>query len=107
MFKMQYAIYPINLNADSSYCSVTSSETCVFTANVKNRVDGLSQIRGIIMQTLKELREKINSLEDERARLSAEVDGLRKTAEARITALEGEVSQLRKDVNSLREFLRP
>jgi predicted nucleic acid-binding Zn-ribbon protein len=59
------------------------------------------------MQTLKELREKINHLEDERARLSAEVEDLRKAAEARVAALEGEVSQLRKDVNSLREFLRP
>jgi len=59
------------------------------------------------MQTLKELREKINSLEDERARLLVEVDGLRKAAEARAASLEGEVSELRKDVNSLREFLRP
>jgi predicted nucleic acid-binding Zn-ribbon protein len=59
------------------------------------------------MQSLKDLREKISHLEDERARLLAEVEDLRKTAEARIAALEGEVSQLRKDVSSLREFLRP
>ena len=59
------------------------------------------------MQNLKDLREKINSLEDERSRLLAEVESLRKAAEARIAALEGEVGQLRKDVSSLREFLRP
>jgi predicted nucleic acid-binding Zn-ribbon protein len=59
------------------------------------------------MQTLKDLREKINQLEDEKARLTAEVDGLRKTAETRVSVLESEVSQLRKDVSSLREFLRP
>jgi uncharacterized protein (UPF0335 family) len=59
------------------------------------------------MQTLKDLREKINQLEDEKARLMTEVDGLRKTAETRVSALESEVSQLRKDVSSLREFLRP
>jgi len=58
------------------------------------------------MQALKDLKEKINLLEDERARLSAEVESLRKAAEARIASLEGEVNQLRKDVTSLREFLR-
>jgi hypothetical protein len=90
-----------------SRCSARALETCALTANVKNRIDGLNQVRGITMQTLKDLREKINHLEDEKARLMTEVEGLRKTAEARVSTLEGEVSQLRKDVSSLREFLRP
>jgi predicted nucleic acid-binding Zn-ribbon protein len=104
---MQHAVYPSDPKKGDPRCSALSSETCILTANVKNRIDGLNQVRGIVMQTLKELREKINHLEDERARLSAEVEDLRKAAEARVAALEGEVSQLRKDVNSLREFLRP
>jgi len=57
------------------------------------------------MQTLKDLREKIQALETERARLMVEVDGLRKAAESRVTVLEGEVSQIREEAKSLRELL--
>lgn len=57
------------------------------------------------MQTLKEIREKIQSLETERTRLKVEVEALRKAAESRVTLLEDEVSQMRKEAQSLRELL--
>jgi len=57
------------------------------------------------MQTRKELREKIHALETERARLIVEIDGLRKTAEARVVALESEVGQMREEAKNLRELV--
>ena len=57
------------------------------------------------MGTLKELREKIQVLEAERARLAIEVEGLRKAAESRVAALESEVGQMREEAKSLRELL--
>ncbi len=57
------------------------------------------------MATLKELREKIKVLEEERNRLLTEVEGLRKAAEARVTVLEGEVGELKGEANELREIL--
>ncbi len=57
------------------------------------------------MQTLKELREKIQALETERARLMVEVESLRKAAETRVVTLEGEVGQLREEAKSLRDLL--
>ncbi|MCW4011000.1 MAG: hypothetical protein NWF05_10340 [Candidatus Bathyarchaeota archaeon] len=56
------------------------------------------------MQTLKELREKIQALEAERKRLIGEIEVLRKTAEARAATLESEVSRLREEAKSLREL---
>jgi uncharacterized coiled-coil DUF342 family protein len=57
------------------------------------------------MQTLKEFREKIQTLETERARLLREIESLRKAAESRAVTLQGEVTQMREEVKSLREFL--
>jgi predicted nucleic acid-binding Zn-ribbon protein len=61
--------------------------------------------KGKLMQTLKEFREKIQTLETERSRLLREIESLRKAAELRAVTLEGEVTQLREEVKSLREFL--
>ena len=57
------------------------------------------------MQTLKDLRAKIQALETERARLMVEVESLRKAAESRVITLEGEVVQMREEAKSLRELL--
>ena len=57
------------------------------------------------MQTLKELREKIQALEAERTRLMGEIEGLRKQAEARAAALEAEVGQMREEAKSLNAIL--
>jgi regulator of replication initiation timing len=51
------------------------------------------------------LREKINTLETERASLMVEIENLRKVAESRVDALESEVSTLRSEVKSLRDLL--
>jgi hypothetical protein len=57
------------------------------------------------MQTLKDLHEKIKALEAERAILFTEIEQLRKTAEAKVLALEGEVATLRQDAKGLRDLL--
>ncbi len=73
--------------------------------NIKNMVEKIKSIRGEFMQTLKSLREKIKTLETERADLMMEIEKLRKAAESRVVALESEVSMLREEVKSLRELL--
>jgi DNA repair exonuclease SbcCD ATPase subunit len=75
------------------------------TANIKNMVERIKGIKGELMQTLMNLREKINTLETERASLMVEIVKLRKVAESRIEALESEVGTLRDEVKSLRELL--
>ena len=73
--------------------------------SIKNMVERIKGIRGELMQTLKNLREKIKTLETERANLMIEIEKLRKVAESRVVALESEVSMLREEVKSLRELL--
>ena len=75
------------------------------TTNVKNVVEKIKGIREGLMQTLKTLREKIRTLETERAGLMVEIEKLKKVAESRADALENEVSQLREEIKSLRELL--
>jgi chromosome segregation ATPase len=74
-------------------------------ANIKNMLERIKDIKGSLMQTLKVLRERIKTLETERANLMVEIDELRKVAESRATALESEVGMLREEVNSLRTLL--
>ena len=57
------------------------------------------------MVTLKDLREKIENLENDKARLLEEVDKLRKEAEEKVTALEYEVNLLREEAESLKKML--
>lgn len=73
--------------------------------SIKDMVDRIKGIRGELLQTLKSLREKIKTLETERSDLMIEIDSLRKVAESRATALEGEVDMLREELKSLRELL--
>jgi len=68
-------------------------------------VERIKGIKGELMQTLRNLREKIKTLETERANLMIEIDKLRKVAESRAMALESEVSMMREEVKSLRELL--
>jgi len=75
------------------------------TANIKSMVERIKDIKGELMQTLMNLREKIMTLETERASLMAEIGKLRKVAESRVEALESEVGTLRDEVRSLRELL--
>jgi predicted nucleic acid-binding Zn-ribbon protein len=73
--------------------------------NVKNPTAQIRLIQGELMQTLKELKEKIAALEAEKAKLLAEVYELRKAAEAKIASLEDEVGQIRAEAKSLRDLV--
>jgi chromosome segregation ATPase len=75
------------------------------TVSIKNMVERIKGIREEFMQTLKNLREKIKTLETERANLMIEIEKLKKAAESKATALESEVNMLREEVKSLRELL--
>jgi len=75
------------------------------TVSIKNMVERIREIKGELMQTLKNLREKIKTLETERANLLIEIEKLKKAAESKISALESEVNMLREEVKSLRELL--
>jgi transcription elongation factor Elf1 len=74
-------------------------------ASIKDMVDKIRGIQGELMQTLKNLRDKIKTLETERANLLIDIDKLKKVADARVNALESEVSMLREDARSLRDLL--
>ena len=73
--------------------------------SVKNMVERIKGIKGELMQTLKELRGKIKTLETERGNLMIEIEKLKKMAESKVSALEGEVTMLREEVESLRDLL--
>jgi uncharacterized protein YlxW (UPF0749 family) len=68
-------------------------------------VERIKGIKGELMQTLKNLREKLNTLETERANLMIEIEKLRKVAESKVDALESEVTMLREEAKSLRDLL--
>ena len=57
------------------------------------------------MSNLKENIEKIKSLETEKQNLLAEIEGLKKIAEAKVTALENEVASLREEAKSLKNLV--
>jgi len=68
----------------------------------------IEEIKGIekgLMQTLRNLREKIEKLESEKADFLAEIEELRKMGEERASALETEVATLRKEVKSMKTLL--
>jgi vacuolar-type H+-ATPase subunit I/STV1 len=73
--------------------------------DVKDLVVKVKEIREGLMQTLRALREKINTLETERTSMLVEIEELKKVAESRANALETEVNQLREELRSLRELL--
>jgi vacuolar-type H+-ATPase subunit I/STV1 len=75
------------------------------TANIKNGVEKIRDIRAGFMQTLRTLREKIRPLETEQASLTVEIVKLKKFAESRAGALKKEVNQLHEEVKYLRELL--
>jgi uncharacterized coiled-coil DUF342 family protein len=84
---------------------VSSTAKPAETKNIKNLVEKVKEIREGLTQTLRVLREKINTLETERATLLVEIEQLKKVAESRANALEVEVEQLRDEIKSLRELL--
>jgi len=85
--------------------AVTTEKRIEGAANIKNIVERIRGIKGELMQTLVNLREKIKTLETERANLMVEIEDLRKVAEGRVSALEDEVTMLKNDAKSLRDLL--
>jgi predicted nucleic acid-binding Zn-ribbon protein len=57
------------------------------------------------MSTLKDLKDRIQGLEAEKVRLSGEVENLKRAAEARVAALEGQIGQMREEAKTLRGLL--
>jgi len=57
------------------------------------------------MLSLKEMREKIERLEEEKSELVEEVKLLRQTAEGKAIALECEVAVLREEAEALKKML--
>jgi SMC interacting uncharacterized protein involved in chromosome segregation len=86
-----------------------------FRAGVKDmeekelRMRGVAEkIKGIeveLVNTLKNLREKLKTLQTERANLLVEIDGLKKMAESKANALESEIGMLKEEVDSLKQLL--
>jgi predicted nucleic acid-binding Zn-ribbon protein len=72
---------------------------------MKDIVGKVRTVKEGLMQTLVNLREKIRTLEIERANLMVEIENLRKVAESRADALENEVTRLREEVKSFRDLL--
>ncbi len=75
------------------------------STEIRELVDRIRGIRDGFVHTLAILREKIGTLEKERAALLVEVEDLRRVAESRASALESEINQLREEIRSLRELL--
>ncbi len=57
------------------------------------------------MQTLRGIREKIATLELEKAELLAESENLREKAETKASTLEDEVAQLQEEAEELKKLL--
>jgi predicted nucleic acid-binding Zn-ribbon protein len=68
----------------------------------------IKEIKGIerrFVQTLGDLREKIEKLKSERSELLEEIESLKRAGEDKADTLEKEVASLREEVESLKEML--
>jgi uncharacterized protein YlxW (UPF0749 family) len=75
------------------------------TTSIKGIVERIRGIRGELVLTLRNLRDKIRALEIERSGLMSEIENLRKVVETRANALENEVGTLKEELKSLRDLL--
>ncbi len=73
--------------------------------SIKGVAEKIKGIEGELVNTLKNLREKLKTLGTERANLLLEIDELKKMAEAKANALESEIGMLREEVKSLKQLL--
>ena len=68
----------------------------------------VKEIKGIerrLVQTLGDLREKIDKLKGERAELLDEIERLKEAGEMKASTLEKEIDSLREEIDSLKEML--
>jgi len=75
------------------------------SANFQLIVNQLKGVEEGFMKLLRDLRKKIEVLENEKVSLLAEVENLKKAAEAKASKLESEVNNLRDEVKALKELL--
>lgn len=73
--------------------------------NISDMVERVKGIKGELLQTLKNLRERIHTLETQRSDLMVEIENLRKVAESRARALESEVGMLKEEMKTLKDLL--
>ncbi|MCW4045352.1 MAG: hypothetical protein NWE94_07545 [Candidatus Bathyarchaeota archaeon] len=71
----------------------------------KSVIERIGAVQAGLTRTLRILRERMRILETERAGLIMEIEELKKGAELRVDALEGEVKQLREELLALKELL--
>ncbi len=73
--------------------------------SIKEMAERIQGIEEGLRQTLRTLREKIETLEREKADLLKEIEELKKAAEEKAEALEGEVAMLRREARELKDLL--
>ncbi len=73
--------------------------------SIKEMTERIQGIEEGLRQTLRTLREKIETLEREKADLLKEIEELKKAAEEKAEALEGEVAMLRREARELKDLL--
>jgi vacuolar-type H+-ATPase subunit I/STV1 len=89
----------------AKFRSKVSSTAKPEETNFSDLIAKIKEVHQGLTQTLRTLRERINTLETERGSLLVEIEKLKKVAESRANALETEVNQLRDELRSLRELL--
>ena len=90
-------------NCKKSFRKVVGKEKERVT--LKGMVKEIKGIERRLVQTLGDLREKIEKLKGERAELLDEIEGLKRAGEEKANTLEKEVASLREEVESLKEML--
>ena len=73
--------------------------------SLKGMVKEIKGIERRLVQTLGDLREKLEKLKSERAELLEEIEELKRAGEDKAGTLEKEVASLREEVESLKEML--
>jgi predicted nucleic acid-binding Zn-ribbon protein len=73
--------------------------------SLKGMVEEIKGIEKGLVQTLGDLREKIEKLKNERTELLEEIEELKRAGEEKANTLEEEVTALREEVEDLKEML--
>jgi DNA repair exonuclease SbcCD ATPase subunit len=72
---------------------------------LKGAVEEIKEINKRLVQTMGDLREKIEKLKTERFELLKEIEELKRAGEEKASMLEQEVTDLREEVETLKEML--
>lgn len=72
---------------------------------IRDMVEKIKDVEDGLVQTLTDLRAKIEGLKQEKADLLEEIEELKDAAEEKAEALEGEVGLLKKEAQALKEML--